>query len=277
MSISVLILTYNEIVNLPRCLGALSWCDDIVILDSFSDDATLDIAHADGVRIVQRRFDDFASQRNFGLHEIEYRHGWVLMLDADELLTDELRLEMLRTVATADHRVVMYLVRRKDFYLGKWIRHASGYPTWFARLVRPQQVRAERAINERYIADGDVGRLTGHLWHYPFAKGLFEWVAKHNRYSSMEADLIIRNAGESVDLRGLIARDPVIRRKAQKALAYRLPGRPLVVFLLFYLARGGILDGMPGLYFCLLRACYEVMITCKVAEARVGRRGVGGG
>jgi glycosyltransferase involved in cell wall biosynthesis len=266
--VSALILTHNESLNLPRCLAALTWCDDVVVLDSYSTDTTPEIARAAGARVVQRPFDDYATQRNFGLHEIDFRHDWVLMLDADEVLTDELRSQVWRVAQSAPPEVVMYLVRRKDFYLGRWLRHASGYPTWFARLMRPRQVRVERAINERYLADGGVGRLSGHLLHYPFAKGMSDWISKHNRYSSMEAELIIRESGAAIDLRGLVARDPVTRRKAQKALVYRFPARPLIVFLAFYLLRGGILDGMPGLRFCLLRACYELMISCKVAQAR---------
>src|ERR1700687_2869614 len=87
MKVSVLLLTFNEASNLPRCLDALSWCDDIAIVDSGSTDATVDIARDRNVRVLQNPFQDFAAQRNFGLAEGGFRHPWVLHLDADEVVT----------------------------------------------------------------------------------------------------------------------------------------------------------------------------------------------
>src|SRR5665213_1875215 len=87
MKVSVLLLTFNESRNLPRCLDALAWCDDIAIVDCGSTDGTVDIAHARNVRVLHRPFDNFASQRNFGLAEAGYQHDWVLHLDADEVVT----------------------------------------------------------------------------------------------------------------------------------------------------------------------------------------------
>jgi len=273
MSISVLVLTLDEERNLGRCLEALRWCDDVVVLDSFSADATEAIAKGYGVRFEQRRFDHYAGQRNFGLNGIPYRNPWVLMVDADEVVTPPLVAEMRTAVAAAASDTVLYRLRRKDFFLGRWIKRSSGYPTWFGRLARVGRVRVEREVNEEYIADGQVGLLQEHLQHYPFNKGFAAWIDKHNRYSTMEAQALLGQAPLArFRWRDLFSRDPAERRASLKALLYALPGRPLLVFAYLYLVRGGFLDGRAGLVFSLLRSGYEFLIDCKVLEGRLKAR-----
>lgn len=273
MSISVLILTLNEERNIEACLESVAWCDDVVVLDSFSTDRTVEIARGRGARVEQRNFDNYAAQRNFGLQDIRYRHPWVLMLDADERVTPELRAEMLAAVTAAPADAAMFLMRRRDHLYGRWIRRSGGYPTWFGRLVRVGRVRVERPINEEYHADGKVLRLQEHLDHFPFNKGFGEWIAKHERYATMEAKLRLERRGERLPLGALFSADPLRRRKAQKALAYALPGRPLLMFLALYVLRGGFLEGRAGYTFCRLRAGYEFKIDAKYRELRRRERG----
>lgn len=266
MSISVLILTLNESVNLGGCLDSIAWCDDVVVLDSLSSDDTVQIARARGARVVERAFDNYAAQRTYGLNEIDYKHAWILMLDADERATPELRDEMRRAVTQADGHVALFLMRRRDYLFGRWIRRSSGYPTWFGRLIRRGRVRVERPINEEYHADGTTLQLRHHLDHYPFNKGFGAWILKHERYASMEATLKLERRGERVSWRAALSGDPIARRKAHKSLLYLLPGRPLVVFLALYVLRGGFMEGSAGFTFCRLRAWYEFLIDCKYRE-----------
>jgi glycosyltransferase involved in cell wall biosynthesis len=275
MSLSVLILTHNEEVNIEGCLDSIAWCDDVVVLDSFSSDRTVEIASERGARVVQRVFDDYASQRNHGLRGITYRHPWVLMLDADERVPIELRAELEAAANSSDNSLAMLSMRRKDHLFGRWIRRSSGYPTWFGRLVRVGRVWVERPINEEYHTEGRRAMLTQHLHHFPFNKGLSAWLQKHDRYSSMEAEMRCRaNMAQRVSLRKLFSGDPVMRRREIKTLVYRLPGRPLLMFFGLYVVRGGFLDGRAGLMFSLLRAWYEFMIDCKCAELRRRRDGL---
>jgi glycosyltransferase involved in cell wall biosynthesis len=267
LSISILILTLNEEINIAACLESVSWCDDVVVLDSVSTDQTVALASRHGARIVTRTFDDYASQRNFGLSGIEYRHDWILMLDADERVPADLALEMRQAVAQAANDVALFQLRRRDWLFGRWIRHSSGYPTWFGRLARRGRVQVRRPINEEYQAEGAVVSLSSHLDHFPFNKGFAEWIAKHNRYSTMEAELFEQRA--AAPLTGSVFdHNPVQRRKAIKDRVYRLPGRPLLMFLALYLVRGGFREGRAGLTFCLLRAWYEFMIDVKRRELR---------
>ena len=181
--ISVLILTYNEAPNLPRCLDAVKWSDDIVVLDSFSTDNTVEIARAAGARVFQRKFDNERDQRTHSVREIEFKYPWVYNPDADEVTPVELRDEMLATVADPNRNAVAYRLRFKTMFMGKWLRFSSIYPTWVVRLFRPSRLTFERSINLTYKVDGPEGRLRSHFLHYTFNNGLDAWFLRSDRGS----------------------------------------------------------------------------------------------
>lgn len=274
MTVSVLILTLNEEINLGACLDSLAWCDDVVVFDSLSTDATTAIAAARGARVVQRPFDNWSAHQNWAVSNIEFRNPWVLYLDADERCTDGLRDEVLR-MASADAPEAAYRIRRKDYFMGRWLRHAQLYPTWLVRLFRPQRIRYERLVNPVAVVDGPIGELREHIDHYPFSHGIAHWIARHNRYSDMEAIEAARLDGmPRPALRGVISRDPNERRRALKDLFFRMPARPVVKFCYYYLVRRGFLDGKAGLTYSTLQAIYEYLISCKLTELRRRRRGL---
>ncbi|MGC8495375.1 MAG: glycosyltransferase family 2 protein [Syntrophobacteraceae bacterium] len=272
--ISVVILTRNEEVDLPGCLASVVWSDDVVVFDSFSTDRTVEIAGEAGARVFQRRFDNYAAQRNAALEEVDYRHPWIVMVDADERWDRALFEEMSVAIRNGDPEVCLYYLRRKDFFRGVWLRRSTGYPTWFGRLMKPGMVRVEREINEEYCTSGRVGYLQGHFIHYPFSKGIDFWFERHNRYSSMEAARLVQETKGRLRVAALLSKDPVVRRKWLKQLAYRLPGRPFLVFLYLYLFRLGALDGLTGLGYCTLRTIYEYMIDLKVKELKQRQKGL---
>jgi len=272
MGISVLILTLNEEVNLPGCLDSVSWSDDIVVFDSYSTDRTVEIARSRGARVVQRTFDNYAAQRNAALTQVEYRHPWVLMVDADERWPREMYEEM-REALARNGDVSIYYFLRKDMFLGRWLRH-TGYPTWAGRLIKRGNVTIERAINEQYLTSGHKGYLKGHFIHQPFQRGIAHWLHRHNQYSSMEAEALADETKGRLRLRDLFSREPAQRRGALKQLAYRLPCRPVLVFCYLYFLRRGFLDGRAGLVYCRLRMIYEYMIDLKIRELRRRREGL---
>jgi glycosyltransferase involved in cell wall biosynthesis len=256
----------NEEANLPGALESLRGrCDDIWVLDSGSTDLTTSIARKAGAHVVTRKFDDYASQRNAGLSQ-QFRNEWILMLDADERVSEDLWAEMSAAIASVSPTVTMFRMRRKDYFLGKWLRRSSGYPTWFGRLIRHGKVEVRRPINEEYVTTGEVKYLRGHLFHFPFNRGISHWVTKHNSYSSLEAQRLLVEVSEPLDLAGLTSRDPVRRRRSMKRLAFRLPCRSVITFVYLYVIRLGFLDGMAGLTFCRLRATYEFLIDVKLRE-----------
>jgi glycosyltransferase involved in cell wall biosynthesis len=271
-SVSILILTLNEEVNLAGCIDSCAWSDDIVVFDSLSQDRTREIALGRGARFFERAFDNYAAQRNAALSTVSYRHPWVLMVDADERVPEDLAAEIAVRVAAADADTTLYRMRRKDFFLGRWLKRSSGYPTWFGRLLRVGRAHVEREINEEYVTDGRVEHLNAHLHHYPFNKGVAYWFERHNRYSSMEA--VARNAVQSDAAPGaLLSSDPVSRRRFLKRMLYRLPMRPLIVFLYLYIVRLGVLDGRAGFLYSRMRAGYELLIDVKTLELKRRRQG----
>lgn len=271
--ISVLILTLNEQDNLPGCLESVSWSDDIVVLDSFSSDLTPEIARALGARIVQRKFDNWSAHQNWAVENIEFEHPWVFYIDADERCDGTLKAE-LQSVGTNGKAFSAYRMRRKDHFMGRWLKHAQLYPTWITRVFRPEKIRYERLVNPVAKIDGEVGTFSGHLIHYPFSHGIRHWYARHNDYSDMEAIDLTREVSEELAFTGLLSRDPGERRRALKRLAYQLPCRPALMYLYLLLVRRAFLDGMPGLTYCRLRAMYEYMIDLKVKELRRRKKGL---
>ena len=265
--ISVLILTLDEEVNIAACLDALPWRDDVWVLDSGSRDETVALARAKGANVVVREFTDYADQRNAGF-ALPFAHDWLVMLDADERMTPELAAQI-EALVRAPGDATMACARRRDIFLGRWLKRSSGYPTWFARVFRRGTSRVERAINERYVTTGETAYLTEHLVHFPFNKGVDWWFERHNRYSSMEAIRLTRESrDEPVEWSSLVSADPARRRQAAKRLAYLLPGRPFLVFLYLYVLRFGFLDGRAGLAYASMRMAYEIMIDAKMAANR---------
>ncbi|HZY62960.1 MAG TPA: glycosyltransferase family 2 protein [Edaphobacter sp.] len=265
--ISVLILTRNEQRDLPGCLASVAWCDDIHVFDSFSTDDTIAIAKAAGAEVRQRIFDDYAAHRNAALVSIPFKYPWVFLLDADERPTPELSQEMQQMVAGADGDISGFRLRRRDFLFGTWLKHAQISP-FYIRLVRPERSRYTRAINEVIEVEGRVADLTHPLDHYPFSKGVAHWISKHNLYSTMEAELIHRQQGlQDPSLKtALFDSDFHVRRLHQKALFYRMPGRPLIKWFYMMFVRGAILDGPAGFTYSTLQSIYEYFIVLKTRE-----------
>jgi|CXWL01.1.fsa_nt_gi glycosyltransferase involved in cell wall biosynthesis len=269
MSVSILILTLNEEVNLPTCLETVKWCDDIVVFDSFSTDRTAVIARAAGARVLQRRFDNYGSQREAARIEINYKYPWVLALDADEVPDQELIDEMMKIAAMPDSAVNAFRMRRKDFFMGQWIKHSTLYPSWFIRFYKPDRILYEpRTVHEYPTVSGKVGELQGHLMHQSFNKGIGDWMRKHVRYAELEAlESLQHSRSGQIDWKGLFAmQDPVRYRRTLKSISYRLPFRPALRFLYMYLFRLGMLDGRAGFTYCRLLAIYEYMIVLRIME-----------
>lgn len=273
--VSVLILTRNEAQDLPGCLRSVIWCDDVHVFDNGSTDATLDIARAAGAQVTQRLTDDSkgifggneSEHRTWGLRNIPYKHEWVLQLDADERPTPDLIDNIRRTLA-AGTDAAGFRIQRRDFFLGTWLKHVQASP-YYLRLFRPERLHYERLINPVPVADGPVETLPGFLDHYPFSKGMSHWLARHNAYSTLEAQQIVanRSVGGGMSLRGAFFEADFHRRRAhQKALFYSLPARPLLKFAILYVAKRGFLDGRAGFTYAVLQAIYEYMIVLKTRE-----------
>ncbi len=265
--VSILILTKNEEINIERCIQAVSWSDDIVVYDSLSDDRTVELAEKMGARIVRREFDNWSAHQNWAVQNIQFKHPWVYYTDADETCDDELRQELERLDESV-RNVAAFQVRRKDYFMGRWLKRSQLYPTWITRVFRPDKIRYERLVNPVAVVDGETGTLNGHIIHHPFSHGIGHWFDRHNRYSNMEAQDLIEEVSGRFRFRELFSSDAATKRRALKTLAYRMPGRPLLMFVYLYFFRMGFLDGRPGFRYSMMRSVYEFMIDLKVVELR---------
>lgn len=266
IKIAALILTYNEEINITACIKSLHFVDQVFVFDSFSNDNSVSLAKEEGAEVFQRKFDNYASQRNEAFKKIPEIYDWIIMLDADERMTPELESELLEELKIVEYGVTIFRVRRKDIIFNKWIKRSTGYPTWAPRLIKNGCVTVEREINEEYITDGKIGYLKEHFLHFPFNKGIEWWFQRHNVYSSMEAKKLSIEIKEQYHIKNLFSKDPMIRRKAQKQLFYRIPCRPQIMFFTLFIFRLGFLDGKEGYTYCKLRKTYEWMIDLKIKE-----------
>jgi glycosyltransferase involved in cell wall biosynthesis len=263
---SILILSLNEETNLHACLDSISWCDDIVLLDSFSTDRTTDIARLRGIRVFQRRFDDFGHQRNYALREIRFKYRWVFHLDADERFNDSLRRECERVITLDCHSG--YAVPNRIIFLGRWIKHCTQYPFPQVRLVRIGEMsfaKAGHGQGEENAIRG-IGYIQTPFDHFNFSKGLSHWIYKHDQYSTEEARLAIAHRAQHVEWRQVFSADNLTRKRVLKHIQSRLPLRWLWKFAWLYIIRRGFLDGYPGFIYCILQTFYDLLICLKVQE-----------
>lgn len=266
--ISVLILTKNEEQDLPGCLQTVQWSDDIHVLDSFSDDKTVEIAQRAGATVTQRRFDNWADHQNWALQNIPFKHPWVFYIDADERISEELKKNLLG-FQSARGDIAAYRIRRRDFaWNGRWLKYTQISP-YYLRLFRPEKMRYERLVNPVSIADGAIAELGGYLDHYPFSKGIRFWWQRHLGYADLEARMRIADLERHTRFslaKAFFGRNFNERRYHQKGLFYKLPARPLVKWLYMIFFRRAFLDGPAGLTYSTLQSIYEYFIVLRTRE-----------
>lgn len=267
--ISVVILTKNEITDIEGAIRSVGFSDDVHVFDSISTDGTQALAASLGAHVHERPFDNYAAQRNASMLTPAFQHEWLLILDADERPTPELASEMLTAVAAAERGVDAFRLRRHDYLWNTWLKHAQITP-YYTRLIRRGHARYVREVNEVLEVDGAIRELKAPLNHYPFSKGISHWVAKHNTYSTMEAQLVASGAAvQQSSLRtALFDGDRAVRRAAQKALFFQLPLRPVLKWCYMMFVRGAVLDGYAGLTYATLQSVYEYLIVLKTREQR---------
>jgi glycosyltransferase involved in cell wall biosynthesis len=266
--LSVVILARNEAANIRRCVEAVNWCRDVVVVDDGSTDATAAIAIDAGALVVSHPFTSFAAQRNWAVAEAGLQCDWVLMLDADEVVTPELREELIHALTDVAADIVAFRLCRKTMLFDRWLKRSDDFPVWIMRLVRRGRVWFEdRGHGEVAIpqVDGRMEAIRAPMEHYVFSKGLADWIARHNRYSTNEA-LLEWQAGRAVSWRQLFSGDRAVRRAGLRSLSRVMPFRPQLRFLYQYVLKGGFLDGWPGYVFCSLLATYERWIVLKRRE-----------
>ena len=273
MALHAIVLTLNEEKHLARCLESVApACDSVLVVDSGSKDSTVEIARRYGATVLQNRFVNHASQLNFAIAQLAGRGGWLLRIDADEvLLADPAAVR--QALEAAGSSVDGLLVRRRMHFMGRAMTWGGMDPIWQLRLWREGRGTCEqRWMDEHVIVEGDVACTPLRIDDINL-NSLSWWTDKHNGYATREAiDILVRRHGlfatESV-ARSRGVDQVVVKRALKDHLYLRLPPgvRSGLYFLYRYVLRAGFLDGRAGWYFHVLQGFwYRTLVDAKVQE-----------
>ncbi|MGD1939849.1 MAG: glycosyltransferase family 2 protein [Leptolyngbyaceae cyanobacterium] len=278
--VSVLIPAKNEESNLPACLESVARADEVFVVDSQSEDRSISISEEYGAQVVQFHFNGrWPKKKNWSLDNLPFKNDWVLIVDCDERITEELWDEIEQAIQKPGYSG--YYLNRRVFFLGKWIRFGGKYPDWNLRLFRHANGRYENLnteeirntgdneVHEHVIVEtGEVGYLKEDMLHIDF-RDLYHWLQRHNRYSNWEARVyynILNGMAEDGTIGANLFGDSVQRKRFLKKIWVRLPFKPLLRFVLFYFIRLGFLDGQAGYIYGRLLSQYEYQIGVKLFE-----------
>lgn len=239
--LSVAIIARDAAGQIESCLKSVAFADDIVVVDSGSTDSTIDIARHHRARVIHKEWLGFGNQKRFAVTQAH--HDWVLCIDVDERVTDELRQSI--TSALASPRFRAFRMARRNRFMGRWLRHGEGYPDWSLRLFdRRTASWSEDNIHEKVVTDVAVGALTGDLLHQSETT-IADYLAKQNNYTTLQAQKLF-NSGK-------------------RASSMKMFFNPLFRFIKFYFLRLGILDGIPGFVHISI-GCFNTFV--KYAKLR---------
>ncbi|MEI2577258.1 glycosyltransferase family 2 protein [Scytonema sp. PRP1] len=283
LPVSVLIPAKNEQANLPACLASVTRADEVFIVDSQSSDKSVEIGQSYGANVVQFHFNGrWPKKKNWSLENLPFRNEWVLIVDCDERITPELWDEIAQAIQNPEYNG--YYLNRRVFFLGTWIRHGGKYPDWNLRLFKHKQGRYENLnteeipntgdneVHEHVILDGKAGYLKNDMIHEDF-RDLYHWIERHNRYSNWEARVYLnlltdKDKDDSGTIGANLFGDAVQRKRFLKKVWVRLPFKPFLRFVLFYIIQRGFLDGKAGYIYARLLSQYEYQIGVKLYELR---------
>jgi (heptosyl)LPS beta-1,4-glucosyltransferase len=242
--LSVYLITLNEEANIERALASASWADEVILVDSGSTDRTVQIAREHGAKVYSEPFVSFVVQKNSALDRC---HGeWALNLDADEEVTPELRTSIETVINNVGEKHGTYVVCRKTWYFGRWIRHCGWYPEYRCRLSKRGQARwVGDTVHEHLESTGSCGRLSGDLLHRPY-RDLGTHLKRIDRYSSLFAEREIN--------------------KGHRSSMFSIMFHPPWKFFRMYILKGGFLDCTPGLIASLMGAWYTFMKYARLYE-----------
>ncbi|MGE0816598.1 MAG: glycosyltransferase family 2 protein [Vicinamibacterales bacterium] len=241
--LSVTVITRDEAANIGAALESVAWADEILVVDSESTDATVDIARRFTPRVVVRPWPGYVEQKNHAAREAS--HDWILSVDADERVTPALAAEI-QALMRGEPAAAGYRVPRVAFHMGRWIRSTDWYPDYQLRLYDRRRGRwTGRLVHESVSADGPVVDLTGELQHYAY-RDLSHHLQTMDRYTTLAARQM--------------------RDEGRRAGWLDLAAHPPAAFLRNYLLRGGFRDGVPGLVVSTLNATYVALKFAKLWE-----------
>jgi glycosyltransferase involved in cell wall biosynthesis len=252
--ITPVILTYNEAPNIGRTLSKLTWAKDIVIVDSYSCDETLSlISQFSQTRVFQRKFDFHAHQWNFGLKETNIKTEWVLALDADYVLSDELNHE-LRDLKS-DEQIAGYQAMFKYCVYGQMLR-GTVYPPVTVLYRLKDAYYQQDGHTQRVVVEGSIKKLRFPILHDD-RKSISHWLPSQDKYMKLEADKLIRSNFTSLEWADRMRKLRIVF--------------PFIMFIYCLFVKGTVLDGTAGLYYSLQRMLAEILLSLRLIQHDLNR------
>ena len=277
MPVSVVIPVRNEGRNLPRCLESVRGAAEVYVVDSQSTDGTAEIARSFGSKVVQFYYrGGWPKKRQWALDELPFACEWVLLLDADEVVTPELATEIARAVA--DSRFEGYYIALRMCFLGRLLRHGAasfyklslfrrGRGRFECRLAEQTTSMCDMEVHEHVLVDGRTRKLDSPLLHHN-VESLSRYIQKHNEYSNWESHVLMEDKRKDAELPPSLFGTQAQRRRWLKETFLSVPGVPILLFVYRYLFRLGVLDGVPGLIYCTLQSIQLFHTKAKMYELR---------
>lgn len=273
--ISVIVLTYNEEANIVACLNSVKdIASEIFIIDSGSTDATLEIARKYTDKILYHSFENYGKQRNWAMDNLPIKTEWVLNLDADHRLSEELALELKSLfLKPISPEINGFLTSRRSIFLNKWIRYGGHYPTYHCTLFRVGKGKCEdKLYDQHFLVEGKTAKLKGDIIDV-MTESVSTFIERHNRWATLEAeDQFYRVSQNNDDLiRASLHGNAIQRRRYIKSIYERFPlfVRPFIYFIIRYFIKLGFLDGMRGLIFHFLQGFwFRFLVDVKIYELR---------
>jgi glycosyltransferase involved in cell wall biosynthesis len=272
--VTVVLPVLDEEHNLPDALASVRWAAQVVVVDSGSTDSTVAIAESEHAQVVQfRQSPGGPKKKAWALRNVTFEHEWVLFLDGDERVTPELAAEVMNVLERPEFD--SYYMDREFIFRGRVL--TSYRPDWNLRLFKHARATMEdlglhdlpgtgdNEIHEHFLVDGPKGYLRAPLRHRDY-RGIGPWTTRHNKYATWEAHLYRRWRAEPVDLQVASLRDPVARNRLLRRIWVRMPGRPVLRFVVWYFGKRAFRDGANGLLFSVLMAWYELLVGLKLRE-----------
>lgn len=275
LPITLVVLTYNEELNLVRCLkSAEDFASQIIVVDSGSADKTVEIAREHGAEVHVHTFTNQAEQFNWALDHLEIKNEWILRLDADEAMTPELWAEIGKELPNISSETSGFHMKRRVHFMGRWIRYGGYYPKWFLRLFRKGVGRFEdREMDEHVVLSRGRAIMLENDIIENDKRDLTTWIAKHNGYALREARAAMR---KTASMEGNLEGEAPERTRWFKEHIYeRLPlfVRPFLYFFYRYIILAGFLDGLEGFIFHTLQAFwYRFLVDAKIWEQKITRK-----
>jgi glycosyltransferase involved in cell wall biosynthesis len=283
--VSVIVPAKNEERNIRHCLQSVRWADQVCVIDSSSTDSTCRIAEELGAKVFQFHYDGgWPKKRQWAMDNLPLRNPWVLLLDADEAVSEDLKEELIAIADSTDSADGYWLTLRM-FFLGRELRHGAsglkkmsffrkGKGRFEKRFVDQDHSMADIEVHEHVLVDGKEEVCRGHLVHHNF-NTLDRYIHKHNQYSNWGSKLYFERAQgkREVDARrASLFGNQSERRRFLKNILMATPGSPLIWFVYFYVVRLGLLDGRPGLIYCCMQAIQHFHVKAKLYELRLAQK-----